>query len=158
MCVFAKGSLSVTLCSLCICLRMCIVQIVEYDDYDNTSDYYQVNEYEYEEEYYERYGPAEREREYILNAEVQSKQSHANNLWFILHIQECSVLVVTLSICPFTITLSLEYTRERAERRARLFGIGEENTHRLQKYTHTHTRNHRLYTEMCLLLNLCRAH
>ncbi len=40
---------------------------MEYEDYDNTTDYYHVNEYEYEEE---RYGPAEREGEYSFNKEV----------------------------------------------------------------------------------------
>ncbi|GLD68277.1 collagen alpha-1(XI) chain-like isoform X1 [Lates japonicus] len=44
-------------------------EIVEYEDYDNTTDFYHMNEYEYEEEYDERYGPAEREREYSLNAQ-----------------------------------------------------------------------------------------
>ncbi len=50
-------------------LCMFVGQIVEYEDYDNTTDYYHVNEYEYEEEY-DRYGPAEREGEYSLNREV----------------------------------------------------------------------------------------
>lgn len=49
---------------------MFVGQIVEYEDYDNTTDYYHVNEYEYEEEYDDRYGPAEREREYSLNTQV----------------------------------------------------------------------------------------
>lgn len=48
---------------------MFVGQIVEYEDYDNTTDYDHVNEYEYEEEY-DRYGPAEREGEYSLNREV----------------------------------------------------------------------------------------
>lgn len=42
-------------------------EILEYDDYDNNTHYYQVNEYEYEEEYDDRYGPAEREREHTQN-------------------------------------------------------------------------------------------
>lgn len=48
---------------------MCVGQIIEYEDFDNTTNTYEVNEYEYEEEN-ERYGPAERERELSLNAEV----------------------------------------------------------------------------------------
>lgn len=54
-------------------MSLCVGQIVEYEDYDNTTDYDHVNEYEYEEEYDDRYGPAEREREYSVNAEVPSK-------------------------------------------------------------------------------------
>lgn len=50
---------------------MSVGQIIEYEDYDNTTDIYQVNEYEYEEEE-ERYGPAEREREFYLNTQVLS--------------------------------------------------------------------------------------
>lgn len=42
-------------------------EIVEYEDYDNTTEYEQVNEYEYEDEYDDRYGHAEREREISLN-------------------------------------------------------------------------------------------
>lgn len=45
---------------------------MEYEDYDNATDFYHVNEYEYEEEYDERYGPAEREEEFSLNAQVLS--------------------------------------------------------------------------------------
>lgn len=48
-------------------------QIIEYEDYDNTTDLHHVNEYEYEE-YDERYGPAEREGEFSLNAQVPSKE------------------------------------------------------------------------------------
>lgn len=48
---------------------MCVEQIIEYEDFDNQTDGYQVNEYEYEEED-ERYGPAEREGELSLSAEV----------------------------------------------------------------------------------------
>ncbi|KAM9314869.1 collagen alpha-1(XI) chain-like [Pholidichthys leucotaenia] len=46
-------------------------EIIEYEDYDNTTDDYHEKEYEYdyEEEYDERYGPAKRERELSLNAE-----------------------------------------------------------------------------------------
>lgn len=54
---------------------MSFAQIVEYEDYDNTSDYYHVKEYEYEEEYDERYGPAEREGEFSLHAQVTSQIS-----------------------------------------------------------------------------------
>lgn len=65
--------------SLIAHLHLCFMrQIVEYEDYDNTTEYYQVNEYEYEEEYDERYGPAERERELSLNTEVPSK-------WSVIH-------------------------------------------------------------------------
>lgn len=46
-------------------------QIVEYEDYDNATHLHHANEYEYEDEYDERYGPAEREREYSLNTQVQ---------------------------------------------------------------------------------------
>lgn len=53
---------------------MFVGQIIEYEDYDNTTDYYHVNEYEYEEED-ERYGPAERDREFSLNTQVASKRS-----------------------------------------------------------------------------------
>ncbi|XP_010779292.1 collagen alpha-1(XI) chain-like, partial [Notothenia coriiceps] len=42
-------------------------EIVEYEDYDNTTEYEQVNEYEYEDEYDDRYGHAEMEREISLN-------------------------------------------------------------------------------------------
>lgn len=51
-------------------------QIVEYEDYDNTTDFYQEKEYEYEEEYDDRYGPAEREREFSLNAQVHYHPNH----------------------------------------------------------------------------------
>ncbi|XP_015252893.1 PREDICTED: collagen alpha-1(XI) chain-like [Cyprinodon variegatus] len=45
-------------------------EFIEYEDYDNTTNYYHVNEYEeYDEEYDDRYGPAEREREYLLNTQ-----------------------------------------------------------------------------------------
>lgn len=48
-------------------------QIIEYEDYDsNSTDDYQVKEYEYEEEYDDRYGPAERERAFTVNSEVQN--------------------------------------------------------------------------------------
>lgn len=46
-----------------------MTQIIEYEDFDNQTGGYQVNEYEYEEED-ERYGPAEREGEFSLSAEV----------------------------------------------------------------------------------------
>lgn len=55
-----------------------LVQIVEYEDYDNSSDDYQ-QEYEYEEEYDGRHGPAEREQAYILSLEVQLKQNYPFN-------------------------------------------------------------------------------
>ena len=44
-------------------------QIVEYEDYDNGTEQ-QVGEYEYEEVYEDRYGPAEREGGDSWNAEV----------------------------------------------------------------------------------------
>lgn len=50
---------------------MCAEQIIEYEDFDNQTGGYPVNEYEYEEED-ERYGPAEREGEFTLNAEVRA--------------------------------------------------------------------------------------
>lgn len=50
----------------------CAEQIIEYEDFDNATDGYHVNEYEYEEED-ERYGPAEREREFSLNAAVRAE-------------------------------------------------------------------------------------
>lgn len=50
---------------------MCAEQIIEYEDFDNQTGGYQVNEYEYEEED-ERYGPAEREGEFSLNTEVRA--------------------------------------------------------------------------------------
>lgn len=59
---------------------MLVAQIVEYEDYDNTTDYYHVNEYEYEEEYDDRYGPAEREGDYTLNAQVPSNLNLGNQL------------------------------------------------------------------------------
>lgn len=142
---------------LCVCvsyisvshyLSVCVhvVQIVEYEDYENTTDYYQENEYEYEEEYDERYGPAEREREYTLNTQVQSKLSCTKILFRITRMD----LLKNITLCPFSSPtlmlfislyhfLSLGYTRERTERRARLFGCGEENTHQLE---HTHTKPH----------------
>lgn len=43
-------------------------QIVEYEYYDNTTQ--RANEYEYEEEYDERYGPAERDPGYSLHSQV----------------------------------------------------------------------------------------
>lgn len=46
-------------------------QVVDYEDYDNTTDLSHLDEYEYEEEE-ERYGPAEREREVLLNAQVRN--------------------------------------------------------------------------------------
>lgn len=52
---------------------MFVGQIIEYEDYDNTTDVDHVNEYEYEDEYDDRYGPAEREREISLSAQVPSK-------------------------------------------------------------------------------------
>lgn len=70
MCAHVFTSSHLSLC-------MFVGQIVEYEDYDNTTDFYHVNEYEYEEEYDERYGPAEREREFSLNAQVPSKLSHS---------------------------------------------------------------------------------
>ena len=51
---------------------VCLDKIIEYEDYNNTTDYFPANEYEYEEED-ERYGPAERERDVVLNTEVQSE-------------------------------------------------------------------------------------
>lgn len=76
MCVFISSFSVAHYLSLCVFAG----QIVEYEDYDNTTDYYHVNEYEYEEEYDERYGPAEREREYSLNTQVPSKLSHTKSL------------------------------------------------------------------------------
>lgn len=58
--------------SILLCVN--IGQIIEYEDYDNTTNYHQRIEYEYEEED-ERYGPAEREREFSLSTQVASKQS-----------------------------------------------------------------------------------
>lgn len=43
-------------------------QVVEYEYYDNTT--HRANEYEYEEEYDERYGPVEREPGYSLSTQV----------------------------------------------------------------------------------------
>lgn len=60
-----------------------VVQIVEYEDYDNTTDYYHVNEYGYEDNYDERYGPAEREREFTLNTQVPSKPQVAHEEIFL---------------------------------------------------------------------------
>lgn len=66
------GRLFYILCNLFIC--QCVAQFIEYEDYDNTTNYYPVNEYEeYDEEYDERYGPAERERDYLLNTQVVLK-------------------------------------------------------------------------------------
>lgn len=66
--------LDICLCSFSVFqssfLCICVGQIVEYEDYDNTTNYYHVNEYEYEDEYDERYGPAERQQEFSLNAQV----------------------------------------------------------------------------------------
>lgn len=53
---------------------MNIGQIIEYEDYDNTTNYHHRSEYEYEEED-ERYGPAEREQGFSLSTQVASKQS-----------------------------------------------------------------------------------
>lgn len=54
------------------------VQIVEYEDYDNGTDLYHVDRYEYEEEYDERYGPAQKEREYSLSAQVSSNHQRSH--------------------------------------------------------------------------------
>lgn len=63
-------------------------QIIEYEDYDNTTDVYHVNEYEYEEEE-ERYGPAEREREFSLNTQVLSiPQTYVKELF-----EDCLVFI-----------------------------------------------------------------
>lgn len=71
LCVFSS---SVSFFPLYSSLCVFVGQIIEYEDYDNTTDYYHVNEYEYEEED-ERYGPAERDREFSLNTQVASKRS-----------------------------------------------------------------------------------
>lgn len=57
--------------------------MVEYEDYDNTTDLGNVNEYEYEEED-ERYGPAEREREVLFNARV-TLQLLENHFYSVIH-------------------------------------------------------------------------
>uniref|UniRef100_A0A667WJ99 Collagen, type V, alpha 3b n=1 Tax=Myripristis murdjan TaxID=586833 RepID=A0A667WJ99_9TELE len=51
---------------------------LKYEDYDNTTDDYQVTEYEYEDEYEERYGPAAREGEYSLNTQGPSGRPGIN--------------------------------------------------------------------------------
>lgn len=97
---------------------MCVEQIIEYEDFDNTTDGYQVNEYEYEEED-ERYGPAEREREFSLNAEVRAElQRHAVEL-FSLHLHSS---YMSASFCSHS-----EYARKRRKRRAWIFRAGEKN-------------------------------
>lgn len=62
----------------------CLVggQIIEYEDYDNTTGYGHADEYEYEEEYDERFGPAQTERGFSLNARVPAKPAHAENYMF----------------------------------------------------------------------------
>lgn len=49
---------------------MCLLEkTIEYEDYDNATELHHVNEYDYEEED-ERYGPAEREGEFLFEAQV----------------------------------------------------------------------------------------
>lgn len=51
---------------------MCVFasQIIEYEEYENVTDEYEVKEYEVYEEYDDRYGLAEREGEEVWNGEV----------------------------------------------------------------------------------------
>lgn len=74
---------------LCPSLFVCVFagQIIEYEDYDNTTDYFHVNEYEYEEEFDER--PAERERAYSFNTQVPSNLSHTKSLWCYTYKESC---------------------------------------------------------------------
>lgn len=67
---------------LCVCRTH---KIVEYEDYDNTTDLSHVNEYEYEEEE-ERYGPAERERAVLLNTQVRVQLLVTEPLLFITRV------------------------------------------------------------------------
>lgn len=50
--------------------------MVQYEDYDNTTDLSLLNEYDYEEEEEEeeRYGPAVREGEVLFNAQVRFRE------------------------------------------------------------------------------------
>lgn len=64
-----SGCLSCSLRLLSFPVSSLTHKIIEYEDYDNTTDLAILNEYEYEEEE-ERYGPAEREREVLFNTQV----------------------------------------------------------------------------------------
>lgn len=90
---------------------MCVEQIIEYEDFDNTTtDGYQVNEYEYEEED-ERYGPAEREREFSLNAEVRAElQTHAVELF---RVSSSSTFII--HVCVFLLSLRICQKKEKKE-------------------------------------------
>lgn len=83
------------------------------------TDDYHANEYEDEYED-ERYGPAEREREFSLHTEVPSKLS-------VIHegvVQRKSLIYLHYLFIDICLP-SLEFTRERTERRAGPIGDGE---------------------------------
>lgn len=81
---------------------MCAEQIIEYEDFDNQTGGYQVNqvnEYEYEEED-ERYGPVEREGELSLSAEVRAADTckRYSKALFFSNIYFC-IFLLSLRIC-----------------------------------------------------------
>lgn len=101
---------------------VCLDKIIEYEDYDNTTDYYRANEYEYEEED-ERYGPAERERDVVLNAEVQSE------LYIMELFREHLLFFYINAYCVYLSPLIRSYQRrDRRESRA-FWGRWEKQTH-----------------------------
>lgn len=101
------------------CVWVCIHKLLEYEDYDNTTDLSLLNEYEYEEED-ERYGPAEREREVLVSMQV-TVQPIAQKTTFI-HL----CIAIELINIYF---LFAGFTRERTKRRARRLWSGKKNTH-----------------------------
>lgn len=108
------------LCAFCHspCLRL-THKIVEYEDYDNTTDLAQVNEYEYEDE---RYGPAEREREVLLNTQV-TVQIFLRGAFLFIHSSLAN---------GYIWFLFLGFTRERTKRRTRILRSGKKSTHWLK--------------------------
>lgn len=90
----------------------CAEQIIEYEDFDNATDGYQVNEYEYEEED-ERYGPAEREREFSLNAAVRAElQTHAVELF---RVSSSSAFIIRVCVCLSALTQNMPEKGEKGE-------------------------------------------
>lgn len=99
---------------------MCVIgQIIEYEDFDNQTGGDQVDEYEYEEED-DRYGPAEREGELSLSAEVRADDTcQPSSVWFLIHI-----CFLSASFLLFF----LEFARKRSKRGAGIFRAGEKKT------------------------------
>lgn len=57
-----------------------------------------MNEYEYEEEYDDRYGPAEREREFSINGQVPSFIQFYMETYRKLALQSSAIIMLTLLV------------------------------------------------------------